>query len=200
MGWLAGYHNSIGECHDAIRTTWAEARDVMVDELDQRIMALEVEPSDGGNEEELDDLRAARAHFASLEPDDEGAADASCLTFVLVSDSVLSVRDAIEVLAAEASRAALPMNEPLFPLGQLVATPGAIEVMERLGIIPLALLSRHVSGDWGDIDSEDKGLNEQALETGERIFSVYGPEGNDRLWVITEADRSATTILRPEDY
>jgi hypothetical protein len=92
------------------------------------------------------------------------------------------------------------MNEPLFPLGQLVATPGAIEVMERLGIIPLALLSRHVSGDWGDIDSEDKGLNEQALETGERIFSVYGPEVDDRLWVITEADRSATTILRPEDY
>jgi hypothetical protein len=92
------------------------------------------------------------------------------------------------------------MTGPLFPLGQLVATPGAIEVMERLGIAPLALLSRHVSGDWGDIDPEDKGLNEAALETGARIFSVYGPPGDHRLWVITEADRSATTILRPEDY
>jgi hypothetical protein len=199
MAWVAGYHNSVGECHDAIRTTWAEARDVMVDELDQRIMALEVEPSEGGNEEELDDLRAARAHFASLEPDDEGAADASCLTFVVVPDSVLSVRDGIEVLAEMARRAALPMTGPLFPLGQMVATPGATRVMERLGIIPLALLCRHVSGDWGDIDPEDKGLNDHALETGERILSVYGAE-SDRLWVITEADRSATTILRPEDY
>ena len=174
MAWVAGYHNSIGECHDAIRTTWAEARDVMVDELDQRIMAIEIKPSEGGNEEELDGLRAARAHFASLEPDDEGAADASCLTFVLVPDSVLSARDDIEVLAEVASRAALPMTRASLRPGQMVATPGAIEVMERLGIIPLALLSRHVSGDWGDIDPEDKGLNEAALETGARIFSVYG--------------------------
>jgi hypothetical protein len=102
MGWLVGYHNSSGEHHDEIRTTWAEARAVMVDELDQRIMALEVEPSECGNEEELDDLRAAREHFASLEPDHEGAADASCLTFVLVPDSVQWVRDAIEVMAVEA--------------------------------------------------------------------------------------------------
>jgi hypothetical protein len=98
------------------------------------------------------------------------------------------------------------MTEPLFPLGHLVATPGAIDVMERLEVTPLALLGRHVSGDWGDIDPEDKGLNEAALETGARIFSVYG-KGENCLWVITEAadesaeaDRSATTILRPEDY
>jgi hypothetical protein len=89
---------------------------------------------------------------------------------------------------------------PLFSLGQMVATPGAVEVMERLGIGPLTLLARHVTGDWGDINPEDKGLNEQALRDEERIFSVYGPEDDDRLWVITEADRSATTILRPQDY
>ena len=71
--------------------------------------------------------------------------------------------------------------------------------MARLGIDPIDLLSRHQTGDWGDMRPEDQGLNDQALRTGDRIFSVYGPD-NDRLWVITEADRSATTILRPEDY
>jgi hypothetical protein len=96
---------------------------------------------------------------------------------------------------------------PLFPLGQTVATPGALEVMERLGIDPAGLIARHVTGDWGDIDPEDRGLNEQALRDGSRIFSVYGKRGSDgRLWVITDAEaddaghRLATTILRPDDY
>jgi hypothetical protein len=88
----------------------------------------------------------------------------------------------------------------LFPLGHVVATPGAIQVMNRLEIRPTDLLDRHVSGDWGDIHPGDRGLNEEALRTGERIFSVYGPKDSDRLWIITEADRSVTTILRPEDY
>ncbi|MGZ3444885.1 MAG: hypothetical protein ACXU88_04375 [Myxococcaceae bacterium] len=94
----------------------------------------------------------------------------------------------------------------LFPLGQVVATPGAITVMERFGINPAALIARHVTGDWGDICPEDRGLNEQALRDGSRIFSVYGARGSDDcLWVITESQddtgrRSATTILRPVDY
>jgi hypothetical protein len=88
----------------------------------------------------------------------------------------------------------------LFPLGHVVATPGAIKVMDRLEIGPARLLDRHVTGDWGDIHPGDRGLNEEALRTGARIFSVYGPDGADRLWVITEADRSVTTILGPGDY
>jgi hypothetical protein len=120
------------------------------------------------------------------------------------------------------------VKRALFPLGQVVATPGAIAVMERLGINPAGLLARHVTGDWGDIAPEDRGLNEQALIDGSRIFSVYGERGSDGcLWVITEAvsdepsgyghssdgtrgpiteaqddagRRSATTILRPADY
>ena len=95
------------------------------------------------------------------------------------------------------------MTRALFPLGRVVATPGAIEIMERLGLNPAALVSRHVTGDWGDIHPEDRGLNEQALIDGSRILSVYGTDdgaADDRLWVITEADRAATTILRPEDY
>jgi hypothetical protein len=96
----------------------------------------------------------------------------------------------------------LPLR-PLFPLGQLLATPGAIDVMERTGIVPSDLYARHVTGDWGDIHPDDRGLNEEALRGGGRIFSVYGKQDgtvDNRLWVITEADRSATTILRPEDY
>ena len=117
------------------------------------------------------------------------------------------------------------MTLPLFRLGQLVATPGAIEVMERLGINPADLIARHVTGDWGDIHPDDRGLNEQAVQDGSRIFSVYGPKhSDDRLWVITDmavgpvddtaapddpddADvsgmagkRLATTILRPDEY
>lgn len=99
------------------------------------------------------------------------------------------------------------MTAPLFPLGQTVATPGALAVMARLGINPADLIVRHVTGDWGDICPEDRGLNEQALRDGSRIFSVYGKRGSDDcLWVITDAEaddegnRLATTILRPVDY
>ena len=98
------------------------------------------------------------------------------------------------------------MKRALFPLGQVVATPGAIAVMERLGINPTDLIARHVTGDWGDIDPEDRGLNEQALLDGSRIFSVYGERGSDTcLWLITEAtdddgNRCATTVLTPSEY
>jgi hypothetical protein len=91
----------------------------------------------------------------------------------------------------------------LFSLGQVVATPGAITIMERCGIQPGDLLRRHVTGDWGTVHPEDEGINDQALRDGERLLSVYGTETEDqdnRLWVITEWDRSVTTILRPEDY
>ena len=82
-----------------------------------------------------------------------------------------------------------------------MSTSGVIQIMEDAGINPAALLRGHVSGDWGDIHPEDDGLNEEALETGARILSVYGTADDpNRLWIITEADRSATTILRSEDY
>lgn len=88
---------------------------------------------------------------------------------------------------------------PLFALGQMVATPGALEAMEKLNISPLALLSRHQRGDWGDLDEEDKAINDNALKTGKRVLSAYRLD-KVTLWVITEADRSATTILLPEEY
>lgn len=91
------------------------------------------------------------------------------------------------------------MRNARFSLGQIVATPGALALMQEQGIDPLALLSRHVRGDWGDLGEEDKKENELSVKEGFRILSAYGKGGN-RLWVITEADRSATTILLPQEY
>ncbi len=90
---------------------------------------------------------------------------------------------------------------PLFPLGQVVATPGAIEVIERRKLNVGFLLLRHVTGDWGDLDDQDKAGTDHALYGGTRILSAYGREGDpDQLWVITEADRSSTTIQLPKEY
>lgn len=89
--------------------------------------------------------------------------------------------------------------KPLFSLGQTVATPGALVVLNGLGISPSSLLDRHQGGDWGEMDAEDKAANDEALTYADRIFSAYQFD-TVKFWVITEADRSATTILLPEEY
>jgi hypothetical protein len=80
-----------------------------------------------------------------------------------------------------------------------VATPGALELMKMSNIDGLALLQRHVTGDWGNLDDADKQENEISVKKGFRILSAYGT-GDCKLWVITEADRSVTTILLPQEY
>lgn len=93
-----------------------------------------------------------------------------------------------------------PGPAPLFSLGQtLVATPAATDLMAEQGIDSAALLRRHATGDWGDIDEQDKAANTAAVTGGGRILSVYGA-GAGKLYVITEWDRSVTTILTPGDY
>lgn len=87
-----------------------------------------------------------------------------------------------------------------FPLGQTVATPGALEAMEAAGQNPLELFQRHQRGDWGDIGPEDAAENELSLNEGFRLMSVYTLKTNVKVWLITEADRSVSTILLPEDY
>ncbi len=86
-----------------------------------------------------------------------------------------------------------------FPLGQIVATPGALKLLEEAGEDPCLLLARHRSGDWGELDSHDRRENELSLKNGWRILSSY-PMGNERVLIITEADRSYTTILLPSEY
>jgi hypothetical protein len=98
----------------------------------------------------------------------------------------------------------------LFQLGHVVATPTVMaEVEEHTGIslqrLAPGILARHVSGDWGEVDSHDKRVNDAAVKNGTRILSAYdfpGFQTDDeiRVWVITEADRSSTTILLPSDY
>ena len=92
------------------------------------------------------------------------------------------------------------MSRVLFPLGQTVATPGALEALQRAGDSPAKFLDRHVTGDWGDCGKEDAALNDLAVKDGSRVFSVYHTADGTKLWVITEADRSSTCILLPEEY
>ena len=89
---------------------------------------------------------------------------------------------------------------PLFALGQLLATPGALELPETHELTALPFVLRHVSGDWGDICAEDRQSNADALQYGYRLMSVYELSKAERLWIITEADRSSTTLLLPEEY
>jgi hypothetical protein len=90
------------------------------------------------------------------------------------------------------------MRMPL-PLGRVVATPGALKLLMESRAHPYDLLARHAAGDWGDLCAFDRRQNEIALREGLRVLSSYDvPAG--RVWIITEADRSVTTILLPEEY
>jgi hypothetical protein len=93
----------------------------------------------------------------------------------------------------------LKTKKVLFEVGQLLATPGALSLMREYKIDAMRLPSRHITGDWGDLSEHDKQANSDALLEGGRLFSAYGT-GRRKLWVIKEADRSVTTILRPEEY
>ncbi|MCA9065851.1 MAG: hypothetical protein KDA96_22440 [Planctomycetaceae bacterium] len=84
-----------------------------------------------------------------------------------------------------------------FSLGNVIITANA---QSRLtGVQVINGLARHASGDWGDLSPEDAEENNRAVDAGDRIFSAYG-RGERRFWIITEADRSLTTVLLPEDY
>ncbi len=89
--------------------------------------------------------------------------------------------------------------KPLFSLGQIVATPGCLELLEKHNKALSEFLRRHVSGDYGVVDSENAKLNDEAVKEGSRILSAY-EIGEDRIWIITEWDRSVTTLLLPSEH
>lgn len=92
-------------------------------------------------------------------------------------------------------------KKPLFPLGRTVASQGALDLLQRAEVHPRQLLDRHRCGDWGELRAEDRAANERAVTDGARVFSAYTVgANNDHVWVISEADRSSTTILRPFEY
>jgi hypothetical protein len=90
------------------------------------------------------------------------------------------------------------MAVPTFPLGRVVVTPNALDHLTPADIH--RGLQRHQAGDWGELDEHDKQENNSALHMGLRLLSSYRAAGGTNFWIITEADRSVTTLLLPEDY
>jgi hypothetical protein len=88
----------------------------------------------------------------------------------------------------------------LFPPGLIVATPGALSALRESGEGSGPFIERHLSGDWGDLGADDKNANTRALTQGSRLMSSYRTARGTKLWVITEADRSSTCLLLPEEY
>lgn len=91
------------------------------------------------------------------------------------------------------------MSKRLFSLGQVVATQPALQLLEKHNLTPMLFLQRHCTGDFGDLCEEDKDANNEAIWNGERILSSY-KIGDEKIWIITEADRSSTCCLLPEEY
>ena len=85
-----------------------------------------------------------------------------------------------------------------FRLGKIVSTPNALDQLTQEDI--LLAIGRHQAGDWGDVGEDDRTANERALVEGTRLWSVYHAESGVKFWLITEADRSYSTVLLPEDY
>ena len=94
----------------------------------------------------------------------------------------------------------MSQEKALFPLGQVVATPGALEALEEAGQEPLEFLQRHQAGDWGIVPEEDKKENDFSVSRYLRILSAYELKTGVKIWLITEADRSVTTFLLPSEY
>ena len=87
-----------------------------------------------------------------------------------------------------------------FTLGRIVQTPGAAQALKESGQSSWEFIFRHMGGDWGEVCEEDGQLNDAALEDGSRVLSAYKTAKGERLWIITESDRSVTTLLLPEEY
>jgi hypothetical protein len=88
----------------------------------------------------------------------------------------------------------------IFELGVVVSTPSGLDALSLAEVDPAELLARHAAGDWGELDAHDRRANNRAIKDGTRILSAYTLPGGRKLWIITEADRSVTTILLPEEY
>ena len=97
------------------------------------------------------------------------------------------------------AKSVLP-RQPLFSPGQVVATPGALDALSASAERAMPFVLRHVCGDWGELSRDDWLANDAAVQRGSRILSAYRTARGRRFWIITEADRSVTTLLLPEDY
>ncbi|QOK90511.1 hypothetical protein HF908_02770 [Ralstonia pseudosolanacearum] len=92
------------------------------------------------------------------------------------------------------------LPRPRLPLGRLLATPAALNALQTAGVSIFALVNRHARGDWDDLCDEDRQHNDLAAIAGQRVLSAYPLPDGGKVWIITEWDRSATTVLLPDDY
>lgn len=94
----------------------------------------------------------------------------------------------------------LPIRRARLPLGRLLATPAAIGAIQSAGLSIFVLVNRHACGDWGDLPESDREQNELSVVAGQRVLSCYALTGDQKVWITTEADRSVTTVLLPDEY
>ena len=147
-------------------------------------------------------LQHAVIHLdATLEELDDAACDGPALTALIGAESpyhgltfTTPWDDLVRRIPAPAE---LPI-EAKFPVGRLVATPGALGALSEADIEKA--LKRHLAGDWGDLSDQDRAENEAALEYGDRLLSAFRGRDGQKFWVLTEADRSVTTVLLPSEY
>lgn len=92
------------------------------------------------------------------------------------------------------------MSHVLFNPGRVAGTPAALELLAKHYVLPADLLDRHVRGDWGDLSEDDRRANDLGVKEGDRLLSAYSIYGEDRVWIMTEADRSSTLVLLPNEY
>lgn len=93
-----------------------------------------------------------------------------------------------------------PLPAPVLLLGTLAATDGAMAALERNAQDPLEFVNRHLAFDWAELPPEDQHANRMAVQYGDRVLSIYTMADGEKLWIITEADRSCTTLLLPSEY
>ena len=141
----------------------------------------------------LEYLKDEKAHFDNLNDasDDLGEANLHVWTALSILHEYVDSVD-----PSDPSTVIVPK----FPLGNVVATAGAIEAIIEADQTPGEFLNRHLSGDWGELNQEDLDENESSLKNGNRLLSAYRTNKGAKLWIITEHDRSATTILLPSEY
>jgi hypothetical protein len=117
-----------------------------------------------------------------------------------LGDELSAARDDLRVFVEALHSQSGEVTVEKFPLGRIVATPGALAALDEAEQSPYEFLDRHVRGDWGEVCEEDAKENEFSLESELRLLSAYTTKKGEKVWVITEADRSSTTILLPEEY
>lgn len=204
--WLTNEEGSYRYWREEAGRHWREGREEAAENLSEQLKS-ELEEASPVQEAslfsdlltaslgEVDWFEVAEAFLEDVEPDPSDDDDQADEEEESEEDGEEQSREAFEQQKREQIERT---KEPLFELGQVVSTPGALEALTREEIGKA--LARHHRGDWGEVDRHDWQANEASLKEGSRLLSVYRSEKGETFWVITEADRSSTCVLLPSEY